>query len=113
MTMRLLQDSIASFSSGGHDYVVTANEGDARENEQEDANGEDVIVYTEETRLGKIGTTCANNDYLVQDSVLGRLKVTTEFPAVLVDGKIRCVLVRIREITPGHAHVPLTMFHIM
>ncbi len=63
-------DTIMAFTQGGMNYVVTANEGDAR----------DYDGYSEETRLGKVKldpTAFPNAEELQKKSNLGRLKITT------------------------------------
>ncbi|MCB1776254.1 MAG: esterase-like activity of phytase family protein [Candidatus Competibacteraceae bacterium] len=65
-------DGIASFTSYGATYLVTANEGDAR----------DYSGYSEETRVGDVTLDPLyfapdNIDVLQRDDQLGRLKITT------------------------------------
>ena len=64
----LLPDAIASFTSNGVDYIVTANEGDARDWE----------AYSEEARVKDL-TLCENIENAAElqaDENLGRLKTT-------------------------------------
>ncbi len=67
-----LPDAIASYQVAGQTYLVTANEGDAR----------DYTGFTEEVRIrahcdkGLDPTVFANADQLILDSNLGRLRVT-------------------------------------
>jgi len=67
-----MPDAIAQYSVGGTTYLVTANEGDAR-----DYNG-----LAEEVRVGSSAyvldpTVFPNGDFLKKNSNLGRLTVTT------------------------------------
>lgn len=67
-------DAIASYQANGQTYVVTANEGDAREYEAEGGG------YVEETRVGKLtldATAFPNAETLQAQDQLGRLKTTT------------------------------------
>lgn len=69
-----MPDEIDFFTVDGTTYIVTANEG----------SGDDV-------RIGDVGTTCANNDYIVQENVLGRLKVIDSYPVEFdASGAIVC-----------------------
>ncbi len=73
-------DTIASYSINGADFIVTANEGDAR----------DYAGFSEETRAGKL-TLDKNHPQFeaVQDKKqLGRLKVTTSIGDTDNDGDI-------------------------
>jgi hypothetical protein len=66
-------DSIAAFTSGGGQYTVSANEGDAREYD----------CYEEEVRVKNLELSPAafpNAAELKQDAALGRLKVTSASP---------------------------------
>lgn len=63
-------DGIASFTVNGETYLVTANEGDARDYEG----------YSEESRVGDVTLDplyFANIDVLQREDQLGRLKITT------------------------------------
>lgn len=65
-----LPDAIASYNAGGQTYLLTANEGDSR----------DYSGFSEEQRVGNINLNpiVFNSPSTVQqDTVLGRLKVTT------------------------------------
>lgn len=67
-------DAIASYAVNGTTYIVTANEGDAREYEAEDGAG-----YIEETRVGDLdldATAFPNAAALQAEDQLGRLKTT-------------------------------------
>jgi 2',3'-cyclic-nucleotide 2'-phosphodiesterase/3'-nucleotidase/5'-nucleotidase len=78
-----LPDAIASFEAGGMTYLITANEGDAREYEYEDMNGDDVLSFIDETRVKDLKldpTAFPYADLLQQDDQLGRIKTS------LVDG---------------------------
>ena len=74
-------DAIASFRTKGKDYLVTANEGDAR----------DYTCYSEEIRVGDFapgegianGLGAAYDATDIDDENLGRLKTTTAFPTTL------------------------------
>lgn len=69
-----MPDEIAAFDVDGQTYIVTANEG----------GGDDV-------RVVDVGTTCYNNDFIVQDEVLGRLQVIDSYPVEFDDsGAIIC-----------------------
>ncbi len=66
-------DAIASYRSGGRAYLVSANEGDAREYD----------CYAEEARVAELTLdpeAFPNAATLQQDAVLGRLTVTTTSP---------------------------------
>jgi 2',3'-cyclic-nucleotide 2'-phosphodiesterase/3'-nucleotidase/5'-nucleotidase len=78
-----LPDAIASFESNGTTYLITANEGDAREYIYEDANEDEVLAFIDETRVKDLKldeTAFPYADLLQQDDQLGRIK------ASLVDG---------------------------
>ena len=63
-------DSIATFTAGGATYVISANEGDAR----------DYDGFSEEARVGDLAldpTAFPNRATLKDDAELGRLKITT------------------------------------
>ncbi len=63
-------DAITFYSQGANDYILTANEGDAR----------DYTAYSEESRINNVNLNpiVFNNPSTLQnDTVLGRLKVTT------------------------------------
>jgi 2',3'-cyclic-nucleotide 2'-phosphodiesterase/3'-nucleotidase/5'-nucleotidase len=65
-----LPDAIASFRAGGADYLVTANEGDAREYE----------CFDEQARVGDLTldpVAFPDAESLQESSELGRLRVTT------------------------------------
>ncbi len=80
-----LPDAITSFESNGSTYLITANEGDAREYLYDDANGEEQLSFIDETRVKDLDldpTVFPYADLLQQDDQLGRLKTS------LVDGDI-------------------------
>ena len=82
-------DAIASFEVDGEVYVITANEGDAREYEFENAAGEDEISFAEEERVKDLDldpTAFPNANELQEDENLGRLTVTTTQGDVDGDG---------------------------
>jgi DNA-binding beta-propeller fold protein YncE len=63
-------DAITSFEVGGQTYIVTANEGEAR----------DYTSYSEEARVGNLTLDAPNfpaANVVKSDTALGRLKVTT------------------------------------
>ncbi|MEO0538510.1 MAG: choice-of-anchor I family protein [Cyanobacteria bacterium P01_A01_bin.123] len=73
-------DAIASFEVDGETYLITANEGDAREYAFEDANGDDVTAFAEEERVEDLDLdpdAFPNADELQTDENLGRFIVTT------------------------------------
>lgn len=66
-----LPDGISAFEVGGSEYLVTANEGDAR----------DYSCYSEEERISALDFTGSSLDPGLQaNSILGRLNTTTAFP---------------------------------
>ncbi len=72
-------DEIDSYSVDGKTYLVTANEGDSRQYEFEDANGEEQVALDEESRVKDLTldpNAFPNAEELQQDEVLGRLEVT-------------------------------------
>lgn len=67
---------------GGAEYLVTANEGDAR----------DYDCFSEEIRVGDVGLGAAYGDGDDDNAVLGRLRTTDAFPTTLdADGRIEQV----------------------
>lgn len=73
-------DGIASFTHAGKNYIITANEGDAR----------DYDGYSEETRAGKLKldeTIFPRAEKLQKKKALGRLKVTTAMGDKDADGE--------------------------
>jgi len=97
----------------GSYYVVTANEGDAR-TLPGDGDTED-----EDVRLEDIGTTCAENDDLIDETVLGRLQVTSLLPGEFdSSGKAICEAIyafggrsfSVFKLTPG-ADTPLELLY--
>ena len=80
-----LPDAIASFQSNDNTYLITANEGDAREYLYDDANGEEVLSFIDETRVKDLKLdplAFPYADLLQQNDQLGRLKTS------MVDGDI-------------------------
>lgn len=72
-------DEIASYHIDGKTYLITANEGDSRQYDFEDANGEEQIALDEESRVKDLEldpTAFPNAEELQKDEVLGRLEVT-------------------------------------
>ncbi|MBR9860793.1 T9SS type A sorting domain-containing protein [bacterium] len=77
-----MPDAISSYEVNGTTYLITANEGDAREYEYE-SGGDDVLSFIDETRVKDLDldpTAFPYADILQRDAELGRLK------ASLVDG---------------------------
>lgn len=69
-----MPDEIDTYEANGKVYVVTANEGSA-----------------DDVELGEVGTTCASNDQIVDEAVLGRLAVVDSYPVLFDDeGRIIC-----------------------
>ena len=64
-------DAISYFNAGGVDYLITANEGDARDY---DGYSEEYRIKDDEIILDE--TAFPNAEYLKEDVLLGRLKVT-------------------------------------
>ena len=74
-----MPDAIAAYSTGGITYLVTANEGDAREYIVEDDFGNEIVIFAEETRIEDITldpVVFPNADVLQNETRLGRLTVT-------------------------------------
>jgi|LGVF01.1.fsa_nt_gb hypothetical protein len=72
-------DAAASFLVGGENYIITANEGDAREYD----------TFDEEIKVSKLAldpTAFPNGDDLQNKEFLGNLKVTTEMGDIDDDG---------------------------
>ena len=72
-------DALATFVVGGETFIISANEGDAREYLVEKENGEEVEGFVEETRVGKLKLDPAmfpNAEALQEKPMLGRLKTT-------------------------------------
>lgn len=76
-------DGIATFSSNGRNYLVTANEGDGREYIYKDNRGNKFLAFTDETKVGRItldakafankcGSVLCNDD-----RAMGRLKMVS------------------------------------
>lgn len=77
-----LPDAIASYAVNGTTYLITANEGDAREYLYE-SGGDEVLSFIDETRVKDLDldpTAFPYADLLQRDDQLGRIK------ASLVDG---------------------------
>ncbi len=77
-----MPDAIASVKAGPKEYLITANEGDAREYIYEDENGEEVEAYVEAVRAGNSGVVLdpvrfPNAAVLKNISNLGRLNITS------------------------------------
>ena len=76
-----MPDAIASYEVNGTTYLVTANEGDAREYEYE-VDGEDVVAFIDESRIEDIelDPSIFTEADLQTDAKLGRLNITTALP---------------------------------
>ncbi|NES87273.1 MAG: PEP-CTERM sorting domain-containing protein [Moorea sp. SIO2B7] len=77
----LLQpDHIASYiGPDGKTYLVTANEGDSREYEFEDGDGNEIVAFNEETTVADVvldPDAFPNAEELQEDENLGRLEIT-------------------------------------
>ena len=60
-----MPDGLDSFiAADGNIYLLAANEGDGREYEYTDTNGNDVISYTDESRADDFGLTIGGGDRL-------------------------------------------------
>lgn len=73
-------DAIAIYEANGTIYAVTANEGDAREYIFEDADGNEVVAYSEEARVADVTLdpdAFPNAEELQAEDQLGRLLMTT------------------------------------
>lgn len=75
-----MPDAIASYSVNGNTYIVTANEGDAREYDtfEEEVNIEDIVLDA---------SVFPNQDFLELDENLGKIKITSEFGDIDNDGE--------------------------
>jgi len=81
VTMMSQPDGMAFLSVGGVDYIITANEGSSRDEDD----------FSEEERLADLTTTCASDEAIRANDKLGRLKVTTAFPAEFdANGNLEC-----------------------
>lgn len=80
-------DAIAGYEVGGTTYLITANEGDAREYEF-DNNGVDEISYTDETSIEDIelDTDTFSNAEQIQEFA-GGLKISTANADTTAEGK--------------------------
>lgn len=84
-----MPDSIATYEVGKATYIVTANEGDGREYEFENSEGEDEISYIDEARVKDLDldpSAFPLGDALKEDENLGRLTVITTQGDVDGDG---------------------------
>jgi hypothetical protein len=77
-----LPDGIASFNVGGQDYLITANEGDAREYIFQNAAGANVNAFVEAVRVSSGGVVLdpalfPNAPLLKRNENLGRLNITS------------------------------------
>ncbi|MGB3536488.1 MAG: choice-of-anchor I family protein [Microcoleaceae cyanobacterium] len=72
-------DELQAYSFGDETFFVTANEGDSRQYEFEDENGEEIAALDEETSVGDVvldPDAFPNASALQQDENLGRLEIT-------------------------------------
>ena len=72
-------DEIDSYQVDGKTYLITANEGDSRQYEFEDNNGEEKVSFNEETTVKELTldpTAFPNAEELQAEEVLGNLEVT-------------------------------------
>ncbi len=74
-----MPDAIASYTAGGQTYLITANEGDAREYVGINKEGREDLRVREYCTAGMDPAVFGNNTTLAMDSNLGRLRVTA-FP---------------------------------
>jgi hypothetical protein len=77
-----MPDAIASVKAGPREYLITANEGDAREYVYQDENGKDVEAYVEAIRAGNAKVVLdplrfPNSAVLKNNANLGRLNLTS------------------------------------
>jgi len=75
-----LPDAIEVVEAGGMTYIITANEGDAREYIVENPDGSETDIFIEEERIKDITldpTVFPNAAILQEDENLGRLAITT------------------------------------
>jgi hypothetical protein len=73
-------DGIAAFEACGRTYLVTANEGDARDYVFETPDGEEVVSFSEEARVKDLTLSPLYEQFwpgLQESENLGRLKTTT------------------------------------
>jgi hypothetical protein len=76
-------DAIATFVIDGQRYLITANEGDAREYVYE-VDGDEIVAFIDEARVADLildPEAFPDWEELQDKKNLGRLKVTTSFPA--------------------------------
>ena len=86
-----MPDAIDSWSRGGKTFLITANEGDAREyfanaeNSDENPDGSDAdVCFLNEARVSDMALDAGifpDAEMLQEDDMLGRLAVTTQFPS--------------------------------
>ena len=82
-------DAIHSYTVGGETYILTANEGDAREYFYEDSLGNEFEAYVEETRVEDVTLDQSLLDAypgLQENENLGRIKMTTSMGDTDGDG---------------------------
>lgn len=84
-----MPDSIAAYEVGRRTYIVTANEGDGREYEFENSEGDDEISFIDEARVKDLDldpSAFPLAAFLQEDENLGRLAVITTQGDVDNDG---------------------------
>ncbi len=72
-------DELKTYDVGDQTFIVTANEGDSRQYEFEDENGEEMVAFDEETTVADVTldpTAFPNAEELQADENLGRLEIT-------------------------------------
>ncbi|REE00996.1 choice-of-anchor I family protein [Marinoscillum furvescens] len=78
-----LPDAISGFRAGGKTYIMTANEGDAREYEDGD------FLYTDETKIKDVELDPETFDVDLVNELAGNLKITSAHPDTTADGKYK------------------------
>jgi hypothetical protein len=76
-------DAVGTYVIDGQRYLITANEGDAREYTYE-IDGDEIVAFSEEARVADLildPVAFPDWEELQDKENLGRLKVTTSFPA--------------------------------
>ena len=81
VTLMNQPDGVAFLSLNGVDYIITANEGSSRDEDD----------FSEEVRLGDLTTNCPTDALIRDNAKLGRLAVTNAYPAEFDDsGNLEC-----------------------
>ena len=89
-----LPDAIATVTAGGNTYMITANEGDAREWPCLLGGTDKAVLQAEDPRYASVGL----NTNLTADAVAGRMRVTV-FPPAVVTGT---VVTSSTKVTPAY-----------